>query len=271
SKTGVRTWDLATGELTPAVEDVQARQRQPLSLCILPDRTLLTAFSDGVVEALDLSTGKPLPALPRSWKAPGHIALDDLAASQDGNRVAVFSYTHDAVRVFDRANLSSDQTFNAYAQAMAISADGRRLAMSDGDDVVVWDIDSHERIAQLKGHRSSVAALAFSPDGRLLASGSNDRNIRIWNLDAKASETLSGHRGELNALVFSPDGQLLASGDQRGELKFWFLVEATELISIDAALPIYKLAFVSGGDRLAVQTAKQIRILNGTPAGFGSK
>lgn len=111
--------------------------------------------------------------------------------------------------------------------------------------------------------------LQFSPDGRWLASGSKDRYIRLWDLEGNREPViLNGHRDEVTAIAFSPDGRLLASGDARGELKFCLHEEAAELTAIKGFAPIERLIFSPRGNRLALQTDRQIRVFNATAGKF---
>lgn len=270
SRQGMETWDVVRGQRTAQVELSAFNHRQPVALGLLPEQVMLVAFADDTIEAVELPSQERCFRLVTPWKGGESNVITDLAVSDDGRRLAVFSYHHDATLVYDAADLALLGTFNAYAQAMAISATGERLAMSDGDDVVVWDVDRRKRIALLQGHASSVGALSFSPDGRWLASGSKDRQVRLWDLDGETPPiTLEGHRAAVGAVTFSPDGRLLASGDERGELKLWFLAESTELITIKDSEPIERLVFSPDSNRLAQQSLRQIRILNATRSRFG--
>src|SRR5207249_6930443 len=56
--------------------------------------------------------------------------------------------------------------------AIALSPDGKRLAVGRGGTVVVHDASqtNFPVLAQLEAHRDAVQAMAWSPDGRWLAS-----------------------------------------------------------------------------------------------------
>ena len=288
-ETTVQTWDVTSGQRSTLGEQVAANgdatttDPEPIpdltppdsgrleALCMLPGAVLVTGRADGSIEGFDLPARNRRFQLQVPWQTEDASQLDQLAASDDGSRLAVFSYPNDKSAVFDLAQNRLLGTFEAYSKTMALSADGRRLAMSDGDDVVVWDVDQRRQLARLQGHTSSISALRFHPHGHLLASASHDRHVRLWDLSGRsvAPVTLGGHRAEVQAVAFSPDGRLLASGDARGELIFWFLARATELISIKDARPIQRLLFSSAGDRLVVQSDQQIRILSARLDGYG--
>jgi eukaryotic-like serine/threonine-protein kinase len=261
SESTVRSWDIASGRQSTLFEPRMLIDRQPLALCMLPERQMILAFSDGTVERIDLPSRTKSLRLRIPWDAPPDWRVDHLSASRDGRRVAIFSYARDATLVYDLPQARLIGSFAAYAQGMTLSDDGTRLAMSDGDDVVVWNVDLGKRIARFRGHTSSVVSLQFSPDGNWLASGSKDRHVRLWHLEERREPVVfTGHRDEVTAVAFSPDGRLLASGDQDGELKFWFLAESAELISIEGSAAIGHLAFSPSGDHLAVQTQHQIHV-----------
>ncbi|MBI3680649.1 MAG: hypothetical protein HY235_09655 [Acidobacteria bacterium] len=65
--------------------------------------------------------------------------------------------------------------------ALAFSADGSRLAVAGaGDEVRLYNTETGERLAALKGHRAGVYAVAFAPDGTRTATGGFDGTVRIY-------------------------------------------------------------------------------------------
>ena len=147
----------------------------------------------------------------------------------EGNRFAHAALGH-IVRVVDAAPGGSQWSVQATEElttALAFSGDGRFLATGSGyteSAIKLWDMQTHELIGPLEGHRSWVGCLKFLPDGKTLASASADQTIRLWEVETRQPlRILHGHGGEVHAIAVSPDGRMLASGCADGSVLFWNL------------------------------------------------
>ncbi len=68
------------------------------------------------------------------------------------------------------------------AFALTLRLAGSRLAMGCCDDTVrLWDLESREEAAELRGHGDYVHAVAWSPDGTRLLSASGEVAVRVWD------------------------------------------------------------------------------------------
>ena len=63
--------------------------------------------------------------------------------------------------------------------------DGKSLASGSRDETIkLWDVDTGNVQATLKGHMAEVYSVTYSPDGKTLASGSHDAKIKLWDMPA---------------------------------------------------------------------------------------
>jgi WD40 repeat protein len=177
---------------------------QPVgAVALSPDGSTLAAGDLlGNVFLWDTTTGQKNDTLATS---AGRVW--NLVFSPDGSMLAVG--IPDAVTVWDLSSKRIILRKPGLGSPVAISPDGKTLAMATETEVVLAHILSGET-RSLKGHRERVYWLAFSPDGRTLASAAED--LKLWNLAAErevASFLKDAHFMYVN---FSPDGKHLVGG-----------------------------------------------------------
>ncbi len=96
-----------------------------------------------------------------------------LTAGQD--RRAIFYDVKS--KKFERYNAS----FLIYACALSKSAKYGAFAINQDNDIAVFDFEKKEKIATLKGQKSTLNSILFVDDTHLI-SGSDDKYIMIWSL-----------------------------------------------------------------------------------------
>ena len=246
--------------------------------------------------AWDATTGR-LWFFPLQGPSPGR-SLPLAGAAADGSPFALAGMSADqevffgiadagAIRLWDTASGRLLQTwtgppletrplppaqFHAAAgheiRNAALSPHGRYLAMSLERETFarLYEVATG-RVMELRGHRDFVSGLAFSPDGRRLATGSMDGGIRLWRTaDGAPLAELAGHMEETTDVAFSPDGRTLASVGLFQSLKFWHLPTGREVVSERDAQSGSWLAFLPGGQTLAVGTStNSLRLLEAPP------
>ncbi|OXM44850.1 WD40 repeat domain-containing protein [Amycolatopsis alba] len=186
-----------------------------------PSGAIAVGTDRGTLHELDPVTGVTRTLADR----PG-TAVTALVADGRGNLAAGFS---DGQVLFTDLPGTSFTAVKGAVTAIALSADGDRVAVASGDGAsappqisFAGKSERFRDVVTVTGHALPVTSLAFSPDGRFLASGSDDRSIRIWTLaDGTTKSTLQGHTDMVLALAYSPDGATLASGSQDGTLRLW--------------------------------------------------
>lgn len=206
-----------------------AHQRYVAAIAVSPDHHRCLSFGAGSLVESDLETGKPrlewdrhrAPVLAVAWLPTKGIESEEkqlVSSSADGT-----------IRLWNIANGGTVRQFplppqGLAGQALAVTPDGRRLAVGGYAGIWEFDLNTEGHVRELKGHRGWVRALAYTPDGQRLLSSADDGAILAWSPHAvEASARLEGHRGGVLALAISPEGTHALSGGRDGTVRPWDL------------------------------------------------
>ena len=81
-----------------------------------------------------------------------------------------------------------------YFMSVVFSPNGKYIAAGDlNNSLWIWDLRSHQLVANWKGHTDPVWCVEFTPDGKGLMSGSRDQTVKFWDVSSLGiHEAVSG-------------------------------------------------------------------------------
>ena len=194
---------------------------------------LLATYDGEQVRVYDVLRASEIATLPA--RNVGKLAL-----SRDGSVLAAgiqpphhpTSEDRDPVLVWEREGEGWSRALPTYQarrgwseEAVALSSDGNTLAISDYQDVHLWDTQSGHLLRSVRAPGDGLSAdysVAFSSNGELLAAGGSDGEVSVWCVrEGGLLWTEAGHDRYVTALSFSSDGRPLVSGGIGGKVKLW--------------------------------------------------
>ncbi|KDN44163.1 hypothetical protein RSAG8_05636, partial [Rhizoctonia solani AG-8 WAC10335] len=197
---------------------------------------------------------------PRSGPIAKHYAqLTHGPVQAEGTALDRRQLAHLATWVFENA-----------IDAMAVSPDGRYIALGIGRDVLVVDSSSGRVVLDpLHGHPDNIRSIIFSPnETRVLAGSLNGSIATIIGWDTRTGGAvlgplqLEGHTGYIKCLTFSPDCTRIATGSLDKTVRLWDAENGKMLRCLESKGSVDIAAFSPDSTRIAAGSYGALQVWN---------
>lgn len=140
----------------------------------------------------------------------------------------------------------------------SLAAAGSTVAVGDGNDVRIYNLDSSSKLSEvevLKKSSASISTLAFSKDGTYLAAGNSQGKIFAFNAAdwSVATDRWSAHTARVTSVAWNEAGTHAVSGALDTHVYVWSLAKPAARVK---ALNAHKdgvngVAWVEGSKKVA--------------------
>lgn len=219
-------WDMTTGTLRYTLDSADAFRG-----AFSPDGSRVLTFVYDGLYLWDSASGARIARIPT---ASGCACQTALAFAADGTLVSAALDGIKTWRISDGEQLAAWKR-EGFANALALSPDGRLLAASEGSRVELWDVRTGQQILQLEDSPGAVNLLTFSPDGALLAgdSGIAEQAALVWDVQTGQQVWKFALPAKAAGLAFAPDDLRLAAGAYDGRVRVYDLNSGSLVRTID--------------------------------------
>jgi WD40 repeat protein len=202
------------------------------SLSYSPDgHTVASTAENGTVQLLDVSAQRNSQTLSTGFAAnlPGNLQ------SFSTQMHSLAFYSRNAAQIWNTDTQTVTRTIPMIGQSLALSHNGKWLAIASQYSVYIWDVVSNpaKQIAVLTGNDYDIGSIAFSHDDQTVATGGWDTTVRLWSTTTFQQLILFGKPlVSVKDIAFSPDGSALAAVGTTNLVRLYSITQEQETASL---------------------------------------
>lgn len=204
----------------------------------------------------------------------GTSDISKLVFSQDGQRIAAISFSsHGKIYVWcphTGKQLSETEIQYSYdIHPYQFSPDAKLLVgkkskrNSDPESLIIWDVETGERIGCFTEYPDEMEDLHFSPDGKYLAAGSLDGAIWVWDIKKeRLVTTYTDYNSDAQILPhYASKDELIAAVVSDHKVEVWNIKQNEKLDEFKhRGNSRRRTCFSKDGTQLAVASPSEIKI-----------
>lgn len=194
-----------------------------------------------------------------AWNPSGEeFALVRSSAQQIENSLQVWSIENNSPRLNIQAG---------FAISVSWSSNGDLLATGTSNHLAqVWNSETGQLVANLRGHTRSVDTIEWQPDNNVILSVSTDSTARLWSINLQdppdavhQASVLQAHTDTITALAWSPNDTHFATGSRDGGVRLWNIETGRVSLLRSYIGEVHALAWSPDGQMIAVDAADNSR------------
>jgi serine/threonine protein kinase len=202
----------------------------------------------------------PLPNLlttaPARLKAGAYTTQNKVAevSFSDDGQVLASAGEATVIHLWQTDNERQLSGHKGNVKCVALSHDGRLVASSSDNTILLQSISDGQTLKTLTGHSGAVFSVGFSSDGQTLYSASYDKTIKLWRVsDGGLIKTVKTPEQGYAIVAVSPGLRLVGFYRTDGNFKLWSLEQDDLIRMLDGDVPAVNCgAFSPDGKLLAL-------------------
>jgi WD40 repeat protein len=220
----VNVWEVASNSLKRQIGDPS---RQARDVVVSSDGNLVyIAYKDENASIWDIRTGHQIASLRIGDQANSSAAFSAdssmLAIPQSGSVLlwSVSRNSREAVLGHDGKDYR-DVAFSQDGQLL-LAISGSPHTRSEDHVVTIWDVVTHHKKQELRGHADAILSARFSPTSARVLTASADHSARIWEAETgRTVAVLQGHKDGVLGGEFDADGGLAVTFSRDNTATVW--------------------------------------------------